>query len=279
MDLLIAIWKFFLAFVKGILSLWQYWAWIPLLMIILFVIKYLLKLLLAKIKSPKTKGKKGENKTSQSLKDLPHEKYFVLNDILLETEDGTAQIDHIVVSVYGIFVIETKNYQGIIYGSEKSYNWTQNIYGNKQSFKNPIHQNYGHIKTVEKALSSYGNLPIRSIVAFSEQAELHVETDETPVIHTQEIGTCIKVLSKTETITEMLAKEIYDTLLDCNITDKEARKNHIAEAKFKKYVAEEKSFMGICPRCGGKLVERNGRTGVFIGCSNYPKCRYTENIK
>ena len=36
---------------------------------------------------------------------------------------------------------------------------------------------------------------------------------------------------------------------------------------------------GICPRCGGQMVERNGKYGRFYGCSNYPKCRFVLNIK
>lgn len=34
----------------------------------------------------------------------------------------------------------------------------------------------------------------------------------------------------------------------------------------------------MCPKCGGKLVERSSDYGLFIGCSNYPKCKYTEKI-
>lgn len=35
----------------------------------------------------------------------------------------------------------------------------------------------------------------------------------------------------------------------------------------------------ICPRCGGELVFRNGKNGPFYGCSNYPKCKFTKNIR
>lgn len=35
----------------------------------------------------------------------------------------------------------------------------------------------------------------------------------------------------------------------------------------------------VCPRCGGKLVERNGKYGMFMGCANYPKCRFTRNVE
>ena len=60
-----------------------------------------------------------------------------------------------VVSIYGIFVIETKTYQGIIIGGENSEHWTQNIYGNKYEFRNPILQNHGHIKSLKQVLVNY----------------------------------------------------------------------------------------------------------------------------
>jgi len=41
----------------------------------------------------------------------------------------------------------------------------------------------------------------------------------------------------------------------------------------------EKTEIKICPKCSGKLMERTGKYGKFLGCSNYPKCKYTENIK
>lgn len=249
------------------LKIWWSWAWI----IPIIIIKKV-------VSSARFKGSIGEKDVSRQLNKLPKEKYFVLNDILLKSNEGTSQIDHIVVSVYGVFIIETKNYQGSIYGAEKSYNWTQNIYGNKQSFKNPIHQNYGHIKAIEECLSSYGSIPVKPIVVFSNVAELHIDTFDTPVINTSELVNCVNALSTTEVITEELVKELVETISEKNITVKEERKKHNEEAKYKKYVKEEKSLQGLCPRCNGNLVIRYGKNGQFKGCSNYPKCRYTENV-
>lgn len=65
------------------------------------------------------------------------EEYTVLNDVILPTQAGTTQINHIVVSPYGVFDIETKNYKGWIFGGVKSTQWTQNIYGRKSNFMNP----------------------------------------------------------------------------------------------------------------------------------------------
>lgn len=88
---------------------------------------------------PKIKGYAGEKLVSSTLSfRLPKEQYRILNNILLKTDRGSTQIDHIIVSVYGIFVIETKNYTGWITGGEYSEKWTQTIYKNKTQFYNPI---------------------------------------------------------------------------------------------------------------------------------------------
>lgn len=91
------------------------------------------------------KGAAGERSVARRLATLPKEQYVILNDLLLPTSYGTTQIDHVVVSIYGIFVIETKNYKGIIYGGQDAETWTQNVWGNKYSMPNPIRQNKVHV--------------------------------------------------------------------------------------------------------------------------------------
>ena len=54
---------------------------------------------------------------------------------------------------------------------------------------------------------------------------------------------------------------------------------HVNEIKEAKYVKKQKEKSGMCPKCGGTLVLRNGKYGKFYGCSNYPKCRYTAPVK
>ncbi len=115
----------------------------------------------------RTKGKRGEKQVSALLSLLPKKDYLVINDLLLQSGGHSTQIDHVVVSVYGIFVIETKYYQGWIYGGENSEFWTQNIYGHKYELRNPLRQNQGHIKAIQRLLVTDGTIPIHNIVAFS----------------------------------------------------------------------------------------------------------------
>lgn len=133
-----------------------------------------------------SKGKVWELRVGSILKKLPVDRYKIINNLLLTSNGYSMQIDHIVISIYGIFVIETKFYQGWIYGGKNSEYWTQNIYGNKYQLHNPIHQNQGHIRALKFLLKDYGNIPFISIVAFSRQASLGIDA-HSPVIYWDQI--------------------------------------------------------------------------------------------
>ncbi|WP_296236671.1 nuclease-related domain-containing protein [Psychrobacter sp. UBA5136] len=105
--------------------------------------------------------------------------YHRLNNVTLPLADGgSTQIDHVIVSVYGIFVIETKNYKGWIFGNEKQRQWTQVIMGRKYKFQNPLRQNYLHIKTLADLLALDMNY-FHSMIAFIGECELKTR-DELP---------------------------------------------------------------------------------------------------
>ena len=95
----------------------------------------------------------GENLVPRYVEKLAeYEGYQIssIHDLYIPKSDGTtSQIDHVVVTDKGLFVIETKNYEGWIFGSEKAPYWTQTIYMNKQIFQNILHQNYGHIESLK----------------------------------------------------------------------------------------------------------------------------------
>lgn len=222
----------------------------------------------------KIKGDIGELKLSFMLKFLDKEKYHIFNDLCIAYGDRTSQIDHVVVSPYGIFVIETKNYKGSISGSFKSDKWTQNIRGNKYSMPNPIQQNKAHIYALKTVLPAYAQSECVSIVAFSSRASLFVTTDETEVIYIREILTTIKAYQK-EVFTSEQVEEICNVIDLSNITDNEVREMHNVAAQRKVNNHKAKIEAGICPRCGSELVRRTGRYGSFIGCSNYPQCKFT----
>ena len=220
----------------------------------------------------RSKGKRGEKHVAVFLSFLTKKEYRVINDLLLQTGGHSTPIDQVVISVSGIFVIETKYYKGWIYGGENSEYWTQNIYGHKNQLRNPLWQNQGHIKAITRLLSDPGMIPIYNIVAFSGQATLKLDRS-LPVMYWRQVVPYIKRHREPQ-MSEAYADEIYNLLLEANVTDKEARKQHVKSVKQNQQRRNISVANGRCPRCGGNLVLRDGRYGRFYGCSNYPRCKY-----
>lgn len=240
--------------------------------ILLFAFLFVLSIIL---RSPQMRGRRGESVVARVLTNLPSDRYFVLNNVILKTGNGLSQIDHVVVSVYGIFVIETKNYSGWIFGSETNPYWTQTIYGYKHKFYSPILQNKGHVSVLKTLLSQFGDIPIIPIVAFSGKCDLknrHVFRSE--VIYFSELRKTILNYSL-EAVDSNMVHKIYEYIQSNNQTSKESRNQQTNYAKMKSFQYETSLNQGRCPKCGGELVLRHGKYGQFYGCSNYPKCKYT----
>lgn len=126
----------------------------------------------------KFKGKYGELKVSWQLNRLYYKKYKVINDVLIRSNSRSSQIDHIVVSVYGVFIIETKNYKGWIFGHESSDFWTQTLFQYKYQFRNPVIQNWEHINTLKSVLQEFPFTPYYPIIVFTGDARLKKITSE-----------------------------------------------------------------------------------------------------
>ena len=191
--------------------------------IILFIISFLIK------KKYLDKGKLGEKSVAKKLKKLDKHKYKVINDVILKTSRGTSQIDHLVVSNYGIFVIETKNYQGWIVGSENTDNWQQIIYNKKNYFRNPIKQNYGHIKAIEENLKLNNKIKYISIIVFMNGCDLKVNTT-TPVLYEHDLLKQIYKYKK-QLLSEEEVKNTYKMLLKANKNSMYMRWKHSINVK------------------------------------------------
>lgn len=158
----------------------------------ILLLAFALSLLGRFLRSPRIKGRFGEAVVSVgALKRLDPKVYRVFNDLVLPRPDGkgTTQIDHVVVSPFGIFVIETKNYAGWIFGDEDSRQWTQVIYGKKNRFQNPLHQNALHVR----ALTMATGLPrdyIHNLVYFAGEATL--KTPLPPQVMTEGLASYIR---------------------------------------------------------------------------------------
>ncbi|MDH5763531.1 MAG: NERD domain-containing protein [Nitrospinota bacterium] len=143
----------------------------------LAILVWMLKLI-ARPAFSTSKGEVGElivNLEAERL--LDKDKYYLLKNVTLRTGDGTTQIDHIIISIYGVFVVETKNMSGWIFGNPKQRTWTQIIYGDRYKFQNPLHQNYKHVKTL-KSLLRLASLQLHSVVVFVGEGEFKTEMPE-----------------------------------------------------------------------------------------------------
>lgn len=226
--------------------------------------------------SPKHKGEDGEQRVAKKLSNInikDGEEGYVINDLLFKTSDGNScQIDHIFIRKNGVWVIETKNYSGAIYGHEADAFWTQVLaYGNiKNSFRNPIKQNKTHIFRLSEYLGAKNIF--KNLVVFSDKADLsHVQASwVVNEFYLEEV-----ILSDNETIlTNGQIISIYYALKKLGDERKIDIKEHIENIRKKQEDVEN----GVCPRCGGRLVLRNGKDGDFFGCENYPKCKFKKRM-
>lgn len=185
-----------------------------------------------KLQSPHMKGQRGERYVASRLKLLDRNHYWVLNDLLLPSNGKTAttQIDHVVISTFGIFCIETKSYSHWIFGSADRPYWTQVIYRDKRRFYNPLWQNYSHIKAIEQVIGrQHLKEPIVSLVAFPAATRFRL-------YGTYGVGKVQLILSRIRLAMDPLytpeqCKTMVARLRSANIQDMKARRQHIRDVR------------------------------------------------
>jgi hypothetical protein len=230
------------------------------------------------IKSPWFKGVLGEWQVNLLIKFfLNKNDYHLIKNVTLPTEDGTTQIDHIIVSKYGIFVVETKNMKGWIFGSENQKQWTQQIFKHKSKFQNPLRQNYKHISTLESCLNAKNN-SIFSVIIFIGDSTFKTKMPENVRFAR---GGIEYIKSKADIV--FTAKEVASVIeqvengrLERNYKTNHQHVNHVRK------IIEEKPDNKVCSKCGSDMVLRKATKGKnagneFWGCSSFPTCRYVIN--
>lgn len=132
--------------------------------------------LAAVLRSPRFKGWRGERAVQAAIRRQLNPLIYVdMHNVTLPTADGgSTQIDHLIFSPYGLFVLETKNYQGWIFGTEKQREWTQQIFRKRSRFQNPLRQNYKHVKTLQSLLDIAPE-HLHSVIAFVGDCEFKTE--------------------------------------------------------------------------------------------------------
>lgn len=191
--------------------------------IILIGLIIILAILILKRRKSYIIENQGEREVAEVLKKIKG--YKLLNDILIKNQDKTTQIDHVLIGKKGIFVIETKDFSGIIKGEEYSKVWTQIIKGYSNEFYNPIRQNYGHIKALEN-LTKRRNIFISTIV-FTDKSNIEEVDTETAVIQLKDLKKFIKKYPSNININKEEIESIYNLIKKNNINSSRIRKKHV----------------------------------------------------
>jgi len=254
------------------------------------------------VKSAWFKGVMGEWMINSSVqKNLNPEIYCLLKNVTIPSDGGTTQIDHVIVSRFGIFVLETKNMQGWIFGSERQKSWTQQIYKHKTKFQNPLHQNYKHVKTLQQLLN-LSDSHIYSLVVFVGGSTFKTEM---PVNVVQGKAFLKFIQDKTEVVlseqeVKSLVSQIEEGRLQPNL------KTHVKHVRNVKKIVKEKqnqvrtkadvrqdeviekitqdeplleeiqrqpsvdpfhsdSTKKLCPKCGSAMILRETKKGRQVG--------------
>ena len=238
------------------------------------------------IKSAWFKGVLGEWQVNLLIKFfLDKNDYHLIKNVTLPTftdgkEQGTTQIDHIIVSKYGVFVVETKNMKGWIFGSANQKQWTQQIFKHKSKFQNPLHQNYKHVKTLEDLLligSNTKNDSIFSVIIFIGDSTFKTKMPENVRFAR---GGIEYIKSKTDVVFNSDDVANIIEKVESGRLERSFKTNH-QHIKHVRKIIEEKSDIKPCSKCGSDMVLRKATKGKnsgndFWGCSTFPKCRNVE---
>ena len=261
-------------------------------------------------------GKRGERIVAKELAKLKKKDNIIINDLLLPTSNGrTSQIDHVVISTRGIFVIETKNHAGRISGGEHSQYWQQHLSSQSRTLYNPLLQNRSHLRAIRRLLPKLDADFFSTMVVFTEAWRLDIKAEEIikerrllPDRHIKRTlipeerqkkrwwcpwkeivldehkmvmridSLLYEIKRRRRIIDRDSLRAIAEKLYAANVTDPSARREYTQYAKQTSKSVSEDIVKGKCPRCGGQLMIRKSPNGEFAGCSNYPKCRFTCSI-
>ncbi len=198
--------------------------------------------------------------------------YRRFHNVIIPSNSGTTQIDHLLVSPYGVFIVETKNIKGWIFGSAGQSKWTQSLYRKKYSFQNPLRQTYRQ----KKLLSEYLGIEepqIRTVIYFVSDCRFKTPLPNNVINsglgrHIKQFQTSILPPEEIDRITRKLEQHISQSSLTGRDHVRSLRERHESNT--------------VCPKCGSMLVERTAKKGrtagsTFLGCEKYPRCRFAKS--
>jgi len=208
---------------------------------------------------------------------LDHREYHFFRNLRVPINGGRTQIDHVVVSRYGVFVVETKNRSGWIFGSEDDEFWTECLNrSTRVPFRNPLHQNDFHTESIAQFCAiDYDK--IHPVVVFCGHCEFkrnmpeevvkssdyirYIKSKHRILLGDAEVGRVCRRLQAVEGNIPIASSLVHEQVLQT-----------------------QRNLLEPCPWCEGTLVVRIARRGratgqSFLGCSNYPICHFKKQME
>lgn len=233
-------------------------------------------------------GSSGEYETYKRIAKFSDFNHCIANCYIPKNDGTYTEVDAILIHTTGIYVFESKNYSGYIFGSENNRNWTVSLYAGhnnveKYHFYNPILQNKAHINYLKKYIMQ--DIPVYSYIVFSNRCSfknLNYNNENVCICHRNQLSDILSYdtshrmpILDTQHMQDIFLK--LDSLSHKTTLEKQ---NHIHAVETKKLQAKNNH---LCPLCGGKLILRTAKKGpnpgnTFYGCSNYPNCKFTQNL-
>lgn len=204
----------------------------------------------------------GEYKIEVGLGQLP-QSYKVLSNLLIQSENSLEQIDHLVISPYGLFIIEVNNLSGIVLGEETDPNWHQSISWRVKTFPNPLLENQAHLELLRKRVPLDETLHIHSFVTFSRRCDLKVISES--VFYDTDLLAVILRRNQQEVLSKGEIQSLYDQIERINIQDINLRNEYAAHIR-KQRIRQRPKYGDIrCRMCQKAVSERTARY-----CINHP---------
>ncbi|MBC8792130.1 MAG: nuclease [Tagaea sp. CACIAM 22H2] len=249
----------------------QHWYW--LLLLLVFPAWSLV------LRSAWFRGKWGEFKVNVGLSlFLDRKVYRLIKNVTLQTGSYTTQIDHLVISPYGVFVIETKNISGWIFGNANHAQWTQVIFYFKQRFQNPLIQNDIHINAVRELLGLQPH-ELHGAIVFVGACTFKTVMPAEVVYGVRELVAFIRA-KQVPVFTNDEANFFTAAVLEKRLAPGFFTDRAHARRTRERLSAYETDIGVSCPRCGDIMVERVGRRAGnrFLGCRRFPRCRGVRSL-
>jgi len=187
------------------------------------------------------KGRYGEYLTYKRLRNLESSGgKFLFNVYIPKSNGETTEIDVLLICSKGVFVFESKNYSGWIFGTDTQKNWYQTLSNGKgkirkELFYNPIMQNQSHIKHLKNYIGQ--QIPMHSIIVFSDRCKLkniQIKSNDVVVINRYNIARTVGAILKeieSDLLSESEISEIYSKLFSLSQVDENTKAKHIADIK------------------------------------------------